>query len=206
MIYARAVSYANPPDDLEVFRAQKNDIAALQSVLAKTSPYVLSLCKTWARPPLDPGEIAQESLIRISKNLKTFRAGSAFFTWVYTVTYRTFLDRARKEKRRSSIAQMVPLDENSGVANSQNTEELADSLVGQELSKAFDSLDQIHAEVLIIIDVQGSSYEQAAKDLGIPVGTVRSRLSRARLTLKKVLISQGTFDEAGNVLLVEETT
>lgn len=204
MIYACFVSPANPPDDLEVLRAQKDDKQALDALIVKTTPYVFSLCKTWARPPLDPSDVAQDSMIRIVKNLKSFRGGSEFFTWVYTVTYRTFLDTARKQKRRASIAPMESIDENTNVANLILTEDSNNSDMSEKLSKALEALDPVHVEILILIDVRGTSYEQTAKDLGIAIGTVRSRLSRARISLRKTLVSQGTFDEFGNVLINEE--
>ena len=202
------MSFSEQPDDLEVIRAQKDDAKSIESLLKKTSPYILTLCKTWCRPPIDPEDVAQESLMRVAKNLKSFQHGSAFFSWVYTLTYRTFLDSARKESRRSNIAQIVPLDSQNddiGSDNAANSWSSEQSEAADALASALESLDSPQREILILIDVQELSYEQASIALGIPVGTVRSRLARSRLKLRNLLINQGTISDAGIVISSEET-
>lgn len=198
------MSNISPPDDLEIVRAQKQDLQALEKVLRITAPYVFSLCKTWCRPPIDPEDITQESLLRLGRNIASFQHNSAFFSWVYTLTYRTFLDRARLESRRSKIAKISSVEETPHLEKTIQQEEKNDFQDLSMVSQALELLESIHSDVLILIDVQGNSYENVALELGIPVGTVRSRLSRARLNLRKILIEQGTFDAAGNVLPSKE--
>ncbi len=192
-----------PPHDLEIHRAQQADSSALHSVLEKTSPYIFALCRTWCRPPLEAADIAQESLLRVAKNITSYRGDSAFFSWVYTLTYRTFLDHARKQKRRNAIVQMESLDESSDVANtSSETDDLAN--ISEHISSALESLEPHHRDILILIDVRELSYESAAQELNIALGTVRSRLARARLNLRKILVHQGTLSPDGDVLFPEE--
>ncbi len=195
-----------PPHDLEIHRAQKGDSRALNSVLEKTSPYIFALCRSWCRPPLEAADITQESLVRVGKNINSYRGESAFFSWVYTVTYRTFLDHARKEKRRNAIVQMSSLDESSDVNNvSDFTSETSDiAELSERISRALESLEPNHRDILILIDVRELSYESAAQELNLPLGTVRSRLARARLSFKKILVSQGTTSPADDVLPSEE--
>lgn len=198
----------SPPDDVEIARAKKNDKVAINSVIAKSAPYVLRLCRNWCRPPLDADDVAQDSLVRIAENISTFRSSSAFFSWVYTITYRTFLDVARKHSRRETISKnesFEKLSETQEVSSHfmRDADEDKDAIVA--LHAALEILDTAHQEVLILIDVAGHSYEEVASDLGIPVGTVRSRLARARLALRKILISSGTFSASGDVLSNEET-
>ncbi len=196
-----------PPDDLEIARAQKNDPKALATVLEKTSPYVLNLCKSWCRPPLESEDIAQETLIVVAKKIESYESKSAFFTWVYSVSYRTFLDNLRKESRRSKIAKIESI-ETTNVARSLESPPPAD-LANEEsfnvLSAALNHLEFQHAQILILIDVKEDSYANVAKDLGIPIGTVRSRLARARISLRKELEKGGTISRRHGVSLNEET-
>ena len=198
------MSALKPPDDLEIRRAQKQDKDAIERVLEKSAPYVLALCKTWCRPPLEAADIAQESLLRVAQSIKSFRQDSAFFTWVYTLTYRTFLDHARTQARRASLAPMQSLELSPDV-DKNSTYDSESGNAAAAVSLALEALEPIHREVLILIDVQGSSYDQVSIDLAIPVGTVRSRLARARLNLRKILIEQGTFSPSGDVLPSEES-
>lgn len=176
----------NEPTELEIKRAQKGSLKSIEIVITKTSPYVLALCRKWCRPPLDANDVAQDSLIRIVDKIATYEFKSQFFSWVYTVSYRTFLDNYRLIKRREKIALKH--------ANQQVNEHAQDSEVdGPDLSQALNSLSDQHAQILILIDASGSTYEEVATMLDIPVGTVRSRLARARIALRSALVEQGTF-------------
>lgn len=189
-----------PPDELEIIRAQKTGGKALESVLEKTSSYIFSLCLSWCRPPIDPSDVAQDSLIRVAKNIAHFEHKSAFFSWVYTIAYRTFLDALRKEKRRQAIVSTQPIfDEIPGQIDPESLEGL------EILIECLDSLDEKHREILILVDAKELSYQVVADELGIPIGTVRSRVARARLQLKKMLQNQGTYSRDNIVSLDEET-
>lgn len=187
------------PDDLEISRAQNNDKNALTNVIYKTSPYVCSLCSKWCRHQLEAQDIAQEALIRIANNLNSFNHSSNFFTWVYTVTYRTFLDYSKKEVRRNKIASITPIEDRDFA---EDTTELDPNI--EALSDGLQALESIHSEILILIDLKQMSYTEVAQMLNVPIGTVRSRVARARLNLRKILVEQGTFDETGAVKHTED--
>lgn len=198
-----------PPDDLEIARAQKNDSNAMKSVLEKTSPYVLNLCKSWCRPPLESEDVAQESLICIANKLSKFESRSAYFTWVYSVTYRTFLDALRKETRRNKIAKIENFDDSRRLIEEQKSS--MDELFVEEtesiemLSSALEAIGELHSEIMILIDVKQEPYAKVASDLGIPIGTVRSRLARARIRLRDELSKNGTNTRSHNVSNNEDT-
>jgi len=198
-----------PPNDIEIASAQKNDADSLLTVIQKTSPYVLNLCKSWCRPPLESEDVAQETLILIAKKLNSYESRSAYFTWVYSVTYRTFLDAFRKQSRREKIAKMESLDDDQKKFDTKldlETENNDDkSAVAEMLNEALGKLSESHSQILILIDAKGESYTKVASDLGIPVGTVRSRLARARIQLRNEIESNGTNSQANDVLSTEET-
>lgn len=179
------------PDELLIKRARKNGGSDLNTLISYTAPYVVRICTKWCRPPLDPLDVSQESLIRVATKLDTYRSESKFFTWVYTVSYRTFLDQYRELQRRlardASVESPQTFSDDPGDA-------------GIILQKALSNLDEDMAIILILIDATGATYEEASRQLSIPIGTVRSRLARARIHLKKYLVSTGTFTESGTVI------
>ncbi len=185
--------------DLDVSRAQKNRGTELEKLLWVTTPYVINLSKKWTRPPLDPFDISQEALLRIAQNIESFKFKSKFSTWVYTITYRTFLDESRKIKRREKIAQIIPLENETDKALKENEEEDIFAIVHDLIEK----LPPQMQEVIVMIDVQNLSYQQASQELKVPIGTVRSRLARARIAIKALLEKDGTF-QAGKGVLIDE--
>lgn len=196
-----------PPNDIEIIRAQKNDSKSLRIVIEKTSPYVLNLCNCWCRPPLEGEDVAQETLITIAKKLNSYKSQSAYFTWVYSVTYRTFLDALRKQSRRNKIAKIENLDQvnDNNIAFDVSTENQNDnSQMSEILTKALANMHDDHVQILILIDVKQEPYAKTASDLGLPIGTVRSRLARARLALKKEINNLGTNSQIDDVLNGEE--
>ena len=98
------------PNEIVIERAKKDNKNALNDVIIKSSPYVYDLCQKWCRPPIESEDITQVALIKIANNIKDFRYESKFSTWIYTLTYRVFLDEYRKVKRRQSIAPIVSLE------------------------------------------------------------------------------------------------
>jgi RNA polymerase sigma-70 factor (ECF subfamily) len=184
------------PNDIAIERAKKNNRNALNDVMIKSSPFVYNLCQKWCSPPLESEDVAQNALIKISKNIKNFRHESKFSTWVYTVTYNVFLDEYRKIKRRQSIATMQSIDSN-GIQFESETSTFSANVESNDsseiLQNALQELSFDHRAILLLIDVEQLSYVEAANELNIEVGTVRSRLARARISFKKILDKQGTL-------------
>lgn len=187
------------PNDIAIERAKKNNKNALNDVMIKSSPYVYNLCQKWCRPPLESEDIAQNALIKISKHIKEYRHDSKFSTWVYTITYNAFLDEYRKNKRRESIASITSIETNSEqlYKNDETPKDSSDS--SDLLQSALEELSYDHRSILLLIDVEQMSYAQAADALKIEIGTVRSRLARARISFKKILDKQGTKTKSKNV-------
>ncbi len=198
-----------PPDDFEIARAQKKDAKSIKSVLEKTSPYVLTLCKSWCRPPIESEDVAQETLITIARKLDSYQSRSSYFTWVYSVTYRTFLDTLRKETRRNKIAKMERFEGDLELIDAKKFAAQDSSLENSEtiemLNVALANIGQAHCEILILIDVKCETYGKVATELGIPIGTVRSRLARARIALRNELTIHGTNSQTRDVSIHKET-
>lgn len=182
-------------NDMLIERAKKDNQNAMNELIIKCSPFVYKLCQKWCRPPIESEDITQNALIKISRTLNSYRFESKFSTWIYTLTYNVFLDEYRKVKRRESIAPSVELGTNDKSIMEHEAYDQSESL-----QAALSSLSDNHKAILLMIDVEQLSYTQAAEALKIQVGTVRSRLARARISFKENLEKQGTNKATNSVL------
>lgn len=147
----------------------------------------------------DAEDLAQDSLIRALKALKGFRGDSSLSTWAYRITVNTWKNRVRSEKRRG-FWKTVSMSLFSGEDQDEQPQFKADepaldqgletSEKGAVVQKALLTLDPESRAVVVLREIEGQSYEEIARALDIPEGTVKSRLSRARQTLKEKLKRQ----------------
>jgi len=145
--------------------------------------------------PDDALDVVQEAFLRAYQNLGSFKGDSLFFTWLYRIAVNTAISLKRKQRvalsldGRNGEAIIDPLDPSEinkpGYALEQAEQE-------QRIQQALNRLSPEHRAVLVMKDIEGQKYETMAEVLGVPIGTIRSRLHRARMELR-VLLSQ---DEA----------
>jgi RNA polymerase sigma factor (sigma-70 family) len=139
----------------------------------------------------DVEDLAQEVFLRIFRNLHRFRGQSSFYTWLYRITVNVFFDHNKKRKRadvRLARLQSALVD----VTNVRHDGEdpyyaCYNALTRDEFWKAIDALPEAFRTVVAMREVEDLSYEEIAVQTGISIGTVRSRLSRARARLKELL-------------------
>lgn len=124
-------------------------------------------------------DLVQDCLERSISRFHHFTPGTNLRGWLFTILLNIVRSHTRSARWRN---QGLPLDEVKGRATSAGAQE--DSLTMRDLQRAFDGLTPAFQEVLMLVAVEGLSYDEAATVLGTPVGTVRSRLSRARGQLK----------------------
>lgn len=144
----------------------------------------------------DLEDLAQEVFIKIFKNIKGFRGEAKFSTWIYRITMNVAYDYKRKNKEVYSLDEPMKEDEEDTfekVVPSEEEDPL--SVVEREdirskLQKLIRELPKEYQEVLILREYEGLSYEEISKVLKCPVGTVESRLFRARKELKEKLLRE----------------
>jgi RNA polymerase sigma factor (sigma-70 family) len=165
---------ANIPgvDPENVSAAQRGDALALDRLLDELAPYVRRLCGRIA--PAAADDATQEALLEIFRGLPSLRAPEAIMTWVRSVTVRTAIRLARQHDLEVA-------------AEGTLTARYASSLEGLvDIDDALARLPVSQRVVLVLRSREGLSEQEIAATLGIPAGTVKSRLHRARAAFRKV--------------------
>jgi RNA polymerase sigma-70 factor (ECF subfamily) len=141
--------------------------------------------------PADIEDLTQEVFLRIYRNLQRFRGQSSFYTWLYRITINVFFDHNKKRKRadvRLTRLQNSLIDaSNDRPIDSDPFRATFDHLTNEMFSRAIAALPEAFRDVVAMREVDDLSYEEIALQTGISIGTVRSRLSRARARLKATL-------------------
>lgn len=185
-------------DHALVERFKGGDATAFDQLVRRYWTRIYAMVSQLLRNHQDAEEVTQDAFIRAHRGLGNFRGESAFSTWLYQIA--TNLARNRywywwRRKRDQSISLDAPLGEdNDGTVADllpadQETPE--DATVTQEfvhrVAECMDELNEKHREILILRNVQNLAYEEIAEILGISVGTVKSRIARARESLRERL-------------------
>ena len=162
-------------------RAAAGDARALDELLKLIQPDVLSRCSRLLPNALDAQEACQDTLFAVSRRIGTFEGRARFTTWLYQVATNASLDTYRKLKRRGSQLG-VELDDR---AAPERTSVVAGTKV--DLFEALEHLDPRFGEPVVMRDVFELDYAEIARQLGIPEGTVKSRIHEGRRTLRWLL-------------------
>ena len=180
-------------DELLIRRAQRGDADAFEQLLLEHQKNVYNLCYRMAGNPDDAMDLSQETFLRAWRCLDQYQFASAFSTWLYRLCSNICIDFLRRRRRQ----QTEPLtfedadgeEQTYAVPDAQPLpeEQVELKLTRETLAAAMAQLLPEHRAVLQLRVVNEMSYEQIADVLDIQIGTVKSRLSRARNQLKKIL-------------------
>jgi RNA polymerase sigma-70 factor (ECF subfamily) len=133
-------------------------------------------------------DVAQEALVQAYVKLATFAGDSAFYTWLYRIAMNAAISRRRKRRDAVSVEETR---EHTGREPADGGEQAEERLLREEravlVQQALARLSEEHRAILVLREIDGCDYDQIAAVLEVPVGTVRSRLHRARLQLKEQL-------------------
>ncbi len=138
----------------------------------------------------DALDVVQDAFLNAYQNLSSFKGDSLFFTWLYRIAVNTAISLKRKQRVALSItgrngeSAIDPLDPSEvnqpGHALEQAEQE-------RRIQQALNRLSPEHRAVLVLKDLEGQKYETMAEVLGVPIGTIRSRLHRARMEMRELL-------------------
>lgn len=199
-----------------VRRAATGDRLAFEALVARYEVQVYNVALRMMGNHADASDMAQEAIIQAFRKIGTFRGESGFGTWLYRIVTNRCLDELRRRRRRGE--QLVPVgswepsgeggDRRPGIdewgasqgrddglqdGHAAGPEEAYERLEMQEvIRRALERLSEDHRTVIVLREIQGLSYEEIAEAMECSIGTVKSRLSRAREALRDVLESFGT--------------
>lgn len=177
------------PDADLVGRARRGDLDAFDALVRRYEHRIVNFVRTQVSRTVDAEDVAQEVFLRAYRGLKSFRGQSAFKTWLYQIatnTARTHFDR--QSRRREDAAGTLSDEGPDGPPPAASDEDLeAQLLLRDRLDRALAALPGDQREIVVLRDVEGFEYKEIAKMLSIPIGTVESRIFRARAKLRELL-------------------
>ena len=176
-------------------KAKQGDMFAFEELILKHEKIVYNLALRMMNHSEDAQDIAQEVFLKAYRSLANFDERSAFSTWLYRITHNTCIDEMRKRKGKQTYSLEEELESEDGsmqrqVADAGDTpeESLLRAEQKSEILQALDTLLEEHKAAVVLRDVKGLSYEEIAEILELSLGTVKSRISRARNQLKTEIL------------------
>lgn len=145
-------------------------------------PYLRGLARSLAHNPVMAEDLLQECLTRAIAKKHLYRDGTNLRAWLSTILHNLFVSEVRRIGRWEGGVDPDDVLRKVATGPAQH-----DHLMLQAVSNALDRMPSEHALVILLVGVEGRSYEEVSKLLGVPVGTVKSRVSRARSHLRAVL-------------------
>lgn len=183
----------NISDEILVERVKRGDRKAFDALVLKYQGRILNLISRFVHDPSDASDVAQEAFIKAYRALPKFRGDSAFYTWIYRIAVNTaknyLATRARQPFDAASdfdemeqIGQSDTLKEQTTPERLLLTRELQETII-----RAIEGLPADLRSAITLREIDGMSYEEIASVMACPVGTVRSRIFRAREAVDKQL-------------------
>ena len=183
-------------DTVLVLRCQEDDYDAFDEIVARYKDEIYTYIRRMISNRDDAEDLAQEVFVRAFASIKSFRRESNLRTWLYKIATNLCIDKYRRkgvEKQFvTSLEREDPEDEEPNPIdipdNKYDPERMYEhSELQMEIQKALLKLPEKQRAVILLFDLEGMSYEEIAKVVDCPVGTVKSRLFNARLQLRKLL-------------------
>ena len=184
-----------------ILQAQAGDRRSFDELVARAYPLVFNTAYRILGDYDSAADATQTSFVRAYRSLRTFRRSSSFTTWLYRIVSNVCLDMVRRRKRHGASLTLDTEDEGTPERDipddSGHPERVAlETELQQTVHKALVKLRLEHRVVLALYDLAGFSYEEIAEMLKLPLGTVKSRLNRARLALRDEM--SGTSELIGD--------
>ncbi len=186
-------------DDRELLeRARGGDQSAFRELVERYQQKAYGVAFGFCRNREDALDRVQEAFVKAYRNITRFEGSSSFYTWFYRILVNVCIDFIRKEKKRKGdvgYEDGYEHDDKDGafvsttgsIGNANPVKALANQELGEKIQEAMGKLSESHREILVLREVEGLSYEELSEVLGVPRGTVMSRLHHARGKLKALL-------------------
>ncbi|MCI4441751.1 sigma-70 family RNA polymerase sigma factor [Tibeticola sp.] len=176
-------------DNFLLERARAGDAQAIEALLERHQAQVYRFGMKMCRDPEDAKDVLQDTLLSMARGVRDFRGASSISTWLYTIA-RSFCIKKRRrskfapEEERSLDTEMIAEGRQLADPAQSPDEVLAGKQVEHALEQAIRSLEPMYREVLLLRDVEGLTAPEVAEVLGVSIQAVKSRLHRARLSVR----------------------
>jgi RNA polymerase sigma-70 factor, ECF subfamily len=179
-----------------VRQAKAGDMTAFDQLVLKYQDRILNTCWRLSGNLDDAHDLAQEAFLRALESMASFRQEARFYTWLFRIAVNLAISHRRKSGRNPTQSLNTPVDrENPGHQAAQLVNRMADKdpgpakkastrEAGQKVAEALDQLEDNQRILIVLRDIESFDYHQIAEILSLPVGTVKSRLHRARMCLR----------------------
>ncbi len=180
-----------PTDEVLIARFQDGDEYAFNLLVKRYKDPLMNFVFRFVGNRTDAEDIVQETFLRLYKNKHYYKEIAKFSTWIYTIAGNLAKTELRKRKRRNmfSINNFMQTDKDYDLPDKGVTPDRhANTIITDNIIQgAIDKLSPKFRQVILLRDVQGFSYEEISQIVDIPLGTVKSRVNRARLRLQQEL-------------------
>ena len=177
-----------------VARAQRGDKQAFELLVEKYQRKLARLLSRFIRDPAEVEDVTQEAFIKAYRALPAFRGDSAFYTWLYRIGINTAKNYLMAMGRRAPTSTEIEAEEAEGFEEGEQLRDIntpESLLLSNEIAKTVNAtIEQLPEELRKAIEmreIEGMSYEDIAKAMNCPIGTVRSRIFRAREAIAEQL-------------------
>jgi RNA polymerase sigma-70 factor (ECF subfamily) len=174
-------------DQALVERVQRGDKRAFEVLVLKYQRKIFRLLSRLIRDSAEVEDVAQEAFIKAYRALPNFRGDSAFYTWLYRIAINTAKNWLVAQRRRAPTSTEADIENAENFESADGLREVAtpDAMllsrqVGDAVNRAIDRLPQDLRTAIVLREIEGLSYEEIAESMNCPIGTVRSRIFRAR--------------------------
>ena len=196
---------ADPPrgaSDLELVRRfLAGDTGAANELIARHERRVYAVCLRVLGNPDDAADAAQDALLAMVRKLDGFRGEAAFSTWLYRVATNVCYDHLRRAQRRPVLRRA-----DDATTPEPAIDDHADAVAGaHDVSAALAQVPEDFRIAIVLADVQDMPYDEIAKVLDLPVGTVKSRVHRGRIALARALGVDPASEPKGRSATSKET-
>ena len=182
-------------DEFTLRRAQKGDAQAFEQLVTPHEQMLWRVCWHYTRHQEDAADCLQESMLKAWRAIKTYRGDCSLSSWLYRIAATVCLDFLRKQKRLPETESADEMAEEEGFAPADDSPTPDEAVIRREsadnIRAAIDSLPADMRTVIILYALQGMPYEEIAASMQTSVGTVKSRLNRARQKIAKFLQDGG---------------
>lgn len=193
--------YENMTEDILVRHIAEGDDNAFEYFVEAYNKKIFNISYRLLNNYEDACDITQEIFLKIYRKIHTFKENCSLYTWVYRLSVNTCIDALRRRKNINTLPIDAPIQTDEGemtIDIADDSESTEDILLKKEtrsiLQKSITQLPDIYRVLLILREYDGLSYSEISRIVKIPIGTVKSRINRARSMLRDLLIAGNYFD------------